>query len=128
MVINSVAKDWLKANHSANVREEGLLPIRWMEPNEGWVKVNVDGSRNTDSGMIDAGGVLRNHGKNWLKGVVMNKGVGSVIEAEFWGLYKGLLMAWNSGYKKVLVESDFLNVVQLMQKVTKQNHPCFSII
>ena len=125
VVINSIATDWLKANQSG---EEGLLPIRWMEPNEGWVKVNVDGSRNNDSGMIAAGGVLRNHGKNWLQGFVTNKGVGSIIEAELWGLYEGLLMAWNSGYKKVLVESDCLEVVQLMHKVTKPNHPCFSII
>ncbi|KAK0595722.1 hypothetical protein LWI29_009351 [Acer saccharum] len=128
VIIRTCAKDWLNANSLAAARQEALLSIRWLEPAEDWVKLNVDGSRNTDSGMISAGGVLRDHWKCWLRGFVTNKGVGSVMEAELWGLYEGLLLAWNAGFRKVLVESDSLHVVQLMHTASKQNHPCFSII
>ncbi|KAK3229955.1 hypothetical protein Dsin_001836 [Dipteronia sinensis] len=69
------------------------LPIAWLEPNENWVKLNIDGSRNSESGIITARGVLHNHWKSWLKGFVLNKGIGSVIEAKLWGLYEGLKMA-----------------------------------
>ncbi|KAK4851892.1 hypothetical protein QYF36_019219 [Acer negundo] len=61
VVINMLAKEWLKANFSTNERDEILMSIRWMKPNVDWVKLNVDGSRNSISGMITAGGVLRNH-------------------------------------------------------------------
>ncbi|KAI9186180.1 hypothetical protein LWI28_014484 [Acer negundo] len=82
VVINMLAKEWLKANFSTNERDEILMSIRWMKPNVDWVKLNVDGSRNSISGMITA----------------------------------------------VLVESDSLNVVKMMNEETKRNHPCFSII
>lgn len=57
-----------------------------------------------------------------------NKGGGNVIESELWGLYEGLMMARNFGFKKVMVESDSLTAVQTMYRATKQNHPLFSII
>ncbi|KAK2663530.1 hypothetical protein Ddye_002104 [Dipteronia dyeriana] len=119
------ATNWLKANSPISARDE---IVRWLEPIEGWVKLNVNGSRNTVSGLIAVGGVLQNHKKNWLKGFVTNKGSGSIMEAELWGLYKGLLMAWNAGYKKVLVKPNSLIVVRLMHIASKQNHPNFSII
>ena len=67
---------------SDTVRDEVVLPFMWLEPIEGWVKLNVDGSRNTDSGLIAAGGVLHSHWKYGLKGFETNKGVGSVMEVE----------------------------------------------
>ena len=60
-----------------------------------WVKLNVDGSRRPDSGCIAAGGVARNHLKQWLVGFALNKGVGSVLEAEMWGF-----LDLESGFQK----------------------------
>ena len=52
------------------------------------LKLNVDGGCNVDLGSITACGV-RDHMRNWLGGFVMNKSVGSVLEAELWGLFEG---------------------------------------
>ncbi|KAK2649549.1 hypothetical protein Ddye_017038 [Dipteronia dyeriana] len=93
-----------------------------------WVKINVDGSCDTNSGIITACGVLKDHLKNWLRGFMLNKGVWSVLEAELWGLFKGLTIAWNAGYRKIIVEADSLAVVNLLSKDIHVNHPLFSIV
>ena len=59
---------------------------------------------------------------------MLNIGVGSVIEAELWGLYEGLKMAWNSGFRKVLIESDSLSSVQLICSDIRHNHPLYGLI
>ncbi|KAK0598865.1 hypothetical protein LWI29_000173 [Acer saccharum] len=58
----------------------------------------------------------------------MNKGVGNVIEAELWGMFEGLTMAWNAGVRRIIVETDSLDSVQLVSNVTNPNHPFFSLI
>ncbi|KAK3205641.1 hypothetical protein Dsin_019687 [Dipteronia sinensis] len=73
--------------HSIEFQLFGHLLVR------DWVKLNTDGSRDIDLGTITAGGVLRNHLKQWLRGFVLNKGFGSVLEAELWGMFEGLNMA-----------------------------------
>ncbi|KAL5837776.1 hypothetical protein ACOSQ3_014945 [Xanthoceras sorbifolium] len=80
--------------------------VCWSPPPCDWVKVNVDGSRMCDTGVISAGGVIRNSEKVWLSGFAVKKGVGSVLCAEFWGILEALTLAWNLGYCKVIVESD----------------------
>ncbi|KAK3205344.1 hypothetical protein Dsin_019390 [Dipteronia sinensis] len=79
-------------------------------------------------GSITAGGVLSDHSKSWLGGFVLNRGYGSAIEAEFWGLLEGFGMAWRKGFRKMVVETDSMAVIQLIAKNTNSNHPLFSII
>ncbi|KAK3198039.1 hypothetical protein Dsin_021454 [Dipteronia sinensis] len=109
LIINMFAKDWLTANFADPSRDVALLPITWLEPNENWVKLNIDRSRNSESGIITAGGVLCNHWKSWLKGFVLNKGIGSVIEAELWAFMKAL--RWLGSLA-----------------IGKHNHPLYSLI
>ena len=72
--------------------------------------------------------MIRDHLKNWVRGFVLHKGVGSVLEAECWGLYEGLDMAWKTGHRQVIVETDSLCLVQLLAQELPVNHPLFSII
>ncbi|KAK2642276.1 hypothetical protein Ddye_024039, partial [Dipteronia dyeriana] len=71
-----------------------------------WEKLIVDGSWLPELGSIAMGGVNKNDRKSWLVGFALNKGTGSVIEAELWGILVGLNFAWNAGFRKVDVESD----------------------
>ncbi|KAK3227570.1 hypothetical protein Dsin_007432 [Dipteronia sinensis] len=107
LIINQYCRDWMDAIVNANVKTSIPVEIVWQPPSDGWVKLNVDGSRDPISGVITAGGVLRDHSKNWLRGFVINKGVGSILEAEMWGLLEGLSM--------------------LLKMDTNANHPLFSI-
>ncbi|KAL5734766.1 hypothetical protein ACOSP7_032627 [Xanthoceras sorbifolium] len=64
--------------------------VTWCPPPQSWVKLNVDGSRNS-LGCIAAGGVIRDNLGQWLGGFTANKGSGSVLEEEVWGMVEGLL-------------------------------------
>ncbi|KAK2654289.1 hypothetical protein Ddye_014145 [Dipteronia dyeriana] len=55
---------------------------------------------NPNLGTIAAGGVVRDHKKNWMVGFALNKGTGSVLEAELWGILEGLKLLWKKGFKK----------------------------
>ncbi|KAL5733746.1 hypothetical protein ACOSP7_033089 [Xanthoceras sorbifolium] len=48
--------------------------IAWIPPPAGWIKLNVDKSKNCDLGFIFAGGVLCDANKLWLGGFAVNRG------------------------------------------------------
>ena len=89
--------------------------IGWQPPPWPWYKLNTDGSiRNSwDAG---AGGVIRDSVGHWISGFCMNIGECSVVMAELWGLYQGLILAWDAGIKRLLVEVDSLCVSQMISK------------
>ncbi|KAL5834370.1 hypothetical protein ACOSQ4_013867 [Xanthoceras sorbifolium] len=64
--------------------------LSWTSPLIGWLKINVDGSAAND--IISAGGVIRDHERNWVMGFSMNIGGGSILEAKLWGILEGLKM------------------------------------
>ncbi|KAK3183172.1 hypothetical protein Dsin_030458 [Dipteronia sinensis] len=90
--------------------------------------LNIDGSRDTNSGIITAGGVIRNSISQWVKGFGMNRGCGSVIEAELCGLFEGLKMHWNFRHRKIIAETYSFTTIQLLSLDTNSNHPLFSLI
>ena len=71
--INRFCGDWMNANLVHSVKDSFLRFIAWSPPSLGWVKLNVDGSCNSNSGIITIGGVLRDHLKNWLKGFALKR-------------------------------------------------------
>ncbi|KAK3222789.1 hypothetical protein Dsin_009814 [Dipteronia sinensis] len=73
-VIMNFVEDWFKANsESDNKTEMKTCYIAWSPPETDWIKLNVDRSLNPELGTISAGGVIRNHMKNWLGGFVLNR-------------------------------------------------------
>ena len=84
-----------------------VVQLHWIAPTYGVCKINTDGSRKSASGFIcGAGGLLRDNYGAWIKGFSVNLGVGSVLEAELWGIFWGLHLAWESSFRFVEVESD----------------------
>ncbi|KAK3225900.1 hypothetical protein Dsin_005762 [Dipteronia sinensis] len=74
-------------------------------PPPDWIKLNMDGSMRPESGSIVAEGVFRDDNYNWFGGFAMNKGVDSALEAEMWGIFKGMSLTWKAGYKKLIIET-----------------------
>ncbi|XP_055960979.1 uncharacterized protein LOC126672148 [Mercurialis annua] len=87
------------------------LPIHWYCPNPGWTKINTDGSFNAQSHIAKAGGLARNESGGWIGSFSMCIGKDSVLGAEFRGVYFGLLLGWNLGVRKVIMEVDNKQVV-----------------
>ncbi|BBN67942.1 hypothetical protein Prudu_231S000200 [Prunus dulcis] len=105
-----------------------VVQLHWIAPTYGVCKINTDGSRNCVSGFISAGGLLRDNYGAWIKGFSVNPGVGSVLEAELWGIFGGLHLAWESSFRVVEVESDSSVAVALLSSSTISTHPLFSLI
>lgn len=87
--------------------------IGWSPPTWPWCKLNTDGTKKT-SGVASAGGILRDQSGNWITGFGMNIGICWVTVAELWGLYQGLLVAWQHGCRWLSTEVDSLCVTQLV--------------
>ena len=89
--------------------------IRWMSPSWPWCKLNTDGScKNTwEAG---ARGVIRDSVGHWVSGFCMRIRYNSVLMAELWGLYQGLILAWDVGIKRLLVKVDSLCITQMISK------------
>ncbi|CAL8152452.1 unnamed protein product [Prunus armeniaca] len=98
-IICQYAEEWYSANKPIiGISNQTLTQLSWNCPNLGGCKINFDGSRNNTTGQIGVAGVLRDATSAWLKGYYVNLGIGSVLEAELWGIFWGLSLAWDSGF------------------------------
>ena len=89
--------------------------ISWLPPEWPWCTLNTDGAHKSD-GISTAGGLIRDHLGRWISGFGMMIGSCSITVAELWGMYKGLQLAWDSGIRRLKVETDSLCVTQLVAR------------
>lgn len=92
--------------------------MRWSKPRKGWHKLNSDGGV-SDDGKADCGGVIRNEEGEWIVGYTHKPQTSDCLQAEAWGLLRGLELGWQKGIKHLEVESDSKELIQLIndQKV-----------
>ncbi|CAI0399605.1 unnamed protein product [Linum tenue] len=100
----------------------------WQRPNNGWVKVNVDGSKISEPESVAVEGVLRDDSGNWIAGFQRRIGTCDVTAAELIAIRDGLSLVWVFGYRQVVVESDSLVVVQLIRNADTRFHPLAGVI
>ncbi|KAL4324382.1 hypothetical protein GQ457_11G003510 [Hibiscus cannabinus] len=96
-----------------------LRASTWSRPRVGWVKLNVDASVSTVDRSVGIGGVIRDNHEKWLFGFVRFVGRCEALLAELWAIHDGLMHAWDLGYCCVEVESDCLDVVQIVTARSK---------
>lgn len=102
--------------------------IKWLRPDVGWVKLNTDGASRGNPGEATAGGVLRDENASWRRGFALNIGVCSAPLAELWGVYYGLLMAWESKAQRVSLEVDSEMIVGFLTTgIREANPPSFLV-
>ncbi|KAL4355056.1 hypothetical protein GQ457_06G032600 [Hibiscus cannabinus] len=65
--------------------------------------------------MISCGGALRDHMGEWILRFSKCIGVCSIIDAELWGVLVGLESAWSRGFRRIVVETDSLDVLRLLR-------------
>lgn len=91
-------------------------------------KVNTDRSRFNATGISGAGSVLRDSTGGWIQGFAVNLGACHILEAELWGIFWGLSLAWDYGFRDVEIECDSDASVTLLTAITVSTHPLYSII
>ena len=87
------------------------LQLRWTLPERGFVKLNVDGSALGTSEHSAAGGLCRDSNGEWCFGFTSRLGPGIALHAELQAIKFGLQIAWDRGFRKILLESDSLLAV-----------------
>ena len=112
--IQLVAEYFFCVGKPLRTKQYSAIPMRWHKPAEGWFKLNLDGASIGNSGSAGAGGLIRDHSGNWVKGYMRNIGVAMSIIAEFWALRDGLLLASQMGITHLIVELDAKIIVDLM--------------
>ena len=94
---------------NSNFHETGkkqLQYISWGKPNQGWVKLNVDGASKHNPKRASAGGLIINEYGQCIVGFSANLEHASNVVAKLWAILMGLRIAWNSGKRKIVIESD----------------------
>lgn len=102
-------------------RQEGIL-VGWVSPPVDWIALNSDGAYRSRRGVASAGGVLRHLDGSWIMGYACNSGTSTAYRAELWGVFQGLKLAWELGYRRINVQVDNKTVVHALN--TQSMHPC----
>lgn len=110
-LILSRAKEAVDVITISNSRLKHQTLISWQFPKAPFVKINVDGSARGNPGDSAAWGVIRDSNGRWLGGFTYRVDFSSVLVAELWGIYHGLLLCWNKGFKEIILETDSLSAV-----------------
>ncbi|KAL9862399.1 putative RNA-directed DNA polymerase [Arabidopsis thaliana] len=111
----------LSGNTKEIVRVE--RQVSWRKPNEGWVKLNMDGASHGNPEEATAGGALRDEEGNWNGGFVLNIGICTAPLAELWGVYYGLYIAWERRVARLELEVDSEIVVGFLTSGISDSHP-----
>jgi ribonuclease HI len=130
-VVSSIMQyilEWNNATAKTNCQSDtNVTPLHWVKPDFGFFKLNVDGTRSL-SGMIGAGGVIRDYNGNWCHGFMRNIGKGEVLQAEAWGLFTGLQIAKELKITHLMVESDSAVLISLIHSSQLQLHPLGTLL
>lgn len=95
--------------------------MSWKKPPGSWMKINVDGAFNETTETMGAGGIIRDHNGSWQVGFVFNIGKGHPLLAKAWAALIGIQIACDRGYNDVILESDSLELVHLLNST--ENSP-----
>ncbi|KAA3458339.1 reverse transcriptase [Gossypium australe] len=75
---------------------------------------NPDGAVARITGDASAGGVVQDQDGKWISGYTHYLGKCSPLEAELWGILDGVLILKNNGYKRIIINTDNLEVVKAL--------------
>ncbi|KAJ4717566.1 Ribonuclease H-like domain containing protein [Melia azedarach] len=88
---------------------------KWKPPMDPWYKLNVDAAIDKEGGIAGLGCIVRNSDGAVMASATIKKLVsGDVEQAEALAILEGVKIACDSGLQPLIVESDAINVVNLI--------------
>ncbi|KAE8674840.1 hypothetical protein F3Y22_tig00111708pilonHSYRG00019 [Hibiscus syriacus] len=88
-----------------------------------WFCLNCDGSVNLVSNLGSAEGVIRDSSGRWIDGFSKNIGYSTNLQAELWGLYEGLRLAWSHDIDRLEIQTDNAKAAKIIDMVDAANSP-----
>ncbi|KAJ1395438.1 Ribonuclease H domain [Sesbania bispinosa] len=126
---------WLSSNRGVvdQLKQGGnhlyqLRTAKWSPPPQDSVKLNVNGSFLQDSRRMGVGGVFQNSSTDCLGGFNGFVGRGDSLEEELLAVLNGLEFAWMKGWRVLVVETDALEVVSVLQDSNLTFHKHLGLI
>lgn len=92
------------------------------------MKCNMDGSTQDGGSSAGCGGIIRDASGIWKVGFRAKLDNMDILSAEIWGILKGLELAWEKGFRRVIMESDSNEAVGLVCNVCPTIHPLAPLI
>ncbi|KAI4296599.1 hypothetical protein L6164_036546 [Bauhinia variegata] len=93
------------------------IPVAWKKPENGWTKLNFDGSCKGRNGKSSIGGVVRNDKAEFLLGYAESIGCANSTIAEITALRRGLELVLENGWNNdVWLEGDAKTLVEILVK------------
>lgn len=119
--------EWATENSNSlqRIRENGSH-ILWRRPELGYFKLNTDASSLPD-GRMAIGGVVRDHNGQWKVGFMQVLPKMSVFEVEARSIMVGLSLLQHHQVPKLIIESDSLKAVDLIQHQVPMCHPLLMV-
>ncbi|KAF7808414.1 Retrovirus-related Pol polyprotein from transposon TNT 1-94 [Senna tora] len=108
-------------------RKEGQL-ISWCRPDQGYIKLNTDGSSIGNLGPAGMGGLFSDSNGEWLCGFSGLIGKQTNMSAELMAIKHGLLLGLQRGFGKLMVEVDCLEAINLIKDEDISRHQLGSLI
>ena len=99
---------------SVNIHSSEHQIIKWNPPQDGCVKLNIDGSCGTSSDIV-FGGLLCDNMGYWIAGFSSNEGQGDTLFAKLFRVYHDLMLVISSFIQQVICETGSLEVLHLLQ-------------
>ncbi|KAE8726578.1 hypothetical protein F3Y22_tig00006613pilonHSYRG00064 [Hibiscus syriacus] len=87
----------------------------WMLPPAPWIKLNTGVTRRETDCYARCDGIARDNAVNWLFGFSKFIGACSVIDAKLCGVYVGLNLAWDAGFRQVILELDSMEDLNILR-------------
>lgn len=114
----TLAKEFVKVNllRACSTISNHGVPSRvgWIKPNRNIFKINTDRVLLVEDSIGSVGGIIRDYKGNWVAGFAMNIGDCDIVAAELWAILQGLTLAWNLGIRSVIVETDSVMTVNMV--------------
>ncbi|KAG2684189.1 hypothetical protein I3760_10G065300 [Carya illinoinensis] len=95
---------------------EKVTMVKWIKPQQGWVKLNIDGSSLGNPGQSGVGGVIRDTRGHLCIAYSMALGQGSNNYVELKGLLEGVRRCCQYGFFQVYIEVDSQLLVNWVTK------------
>ncbi|KAF7831333.1 ribonuclease H [Senna tora] len=123
-------KYWLASNSYCINPNRFSVPfnLKWEPPPLGWLKINTDGSASESLGLAGCGGIIRDNKGLWMGGFHSFIGSCSSLDAELWGILRGMMLVKKKELKYVILECDSKDAFELMHKAKYSGFTCNRLI
>ncbi|GLJ10967.1 hypothetical protein SUGI_0139020 [Cryptomeria japonica] len=92
------------------------LYVKWEPLEVGWLKINFDGASTGNPGRSGIGCIVRDTQGICIKEIVEDIGLATNNEVKFRAALRSLQLGVESGIQKIHLESDSLNVINVVHK------------